>query len=96
MEKYLKNVLFTSFIILVYQGIANSDLGIVSQFTHQKDNDWAGPLITSLLFLGSGIGSMYNKYVKKYQYRYCFLFGSFGYIIFISLGLIFIKIGFSI
>lgn len=95
-QKYLKSVLFCSTIILLYQGIANSDLGIVSELTHQKDNDWAGPLSTALLFLGSGAGSMYNKYIGKYKYRYCFMIGSLGYIIFISLGLIFIKIGFSL
>lgn len=80
---------------MIYQGVANSDLGVISQFTHQKNNNWAGPLSTALLFTGSGIGSLYNKYIGKYPYRLCFFFGSFGYTIFIAMGLIFIRVGFS-
>lgn len=94
-EKYLRTVIYVSVVILIYQGIANSDLGIISQLTHQNGNSWAGPLSTSLLFAGSGIGSLYNKYIGKFQFRYCFFVGSIGYTIFISMGLIFIKLGFS-
>ena len=94
-QKYLNIVILASLVIMIYQGIANSVLGIISQFTHQKGNDWAGPLSTSLLFLGSGIASLYNKYIGKYPFKYTFFFGAFGYIIYTSLGLIFMKLGFS-
>ena len=80
---------------MVYQGISNSDIGVLSQFTHQKGNNWAGPLSTALLFIGCGVGSLYNKYIGRYPYRYCFLVGSFGNTLFISLGLIIVKIGFN-
>lgn len=80
---------------MFYQAIANTILGIISQFTHQNNNDWAGPYTTALLFIGSGIGCIYNQYIGKYQYKYCFFFGAFGYITFCCLGLIFLKIGFS-
>lgn len=95
-EKYLNTVIYVSIVILVYQGIANSDLGIISQLTHQNGNNWAGPLSTALLFLASGLASLYNKYIGKFQFRYCFFVGSFGYTIFISMGLIFMKLGFSV
>lgn len=95
-EKYLRTVVFSSVVIMLYQGISNSDLGVISQLTEQNGNKWAGPLSTSLLFLGSGLGSLYNKYIGKYQYRYCFYVGSFGYILFVSTGCLFIKLGFSL
>lgn len=82
--------------ILIYQGIANSDLGIISQLTHQNGNNWAGPLTTALLFLGSGLGSLYNKYIGRIPFSVCFLIGSLGYIVYIAMGLVFMKLGFSI
>ena len=88
-------VIVVSVIIMVYQGIANSDVGVLSQLTHQKGNDWAGPLSTALLFIGSGVGSLYNKYIGKYSFKTLFFIGSFGYTLFISTGLIFVKIGFT-
>ena len=80
---------------MVYQGIANSNLGIISQFTHQNGNNWAGPLSTALLFLGSGLASNYNRYIGKYPFKFCFFVGSFGYTVFTSLGLLFLKLGFT-
>ena len=52
-------------------------------------------MCTALLFLGSGMCSLYNKYIGKYSFKYCFFVGSFGYTIFTSLGLIFMKLGFT-
>jgi hypothetical protein len=95
MEKYLKPIIYASFTIMIYQGIANSNLGIISQFTHQNGNNWAGPLSTALLFLGSGLASNYNKYIGKYKFKFCFFVGSFGYTLFTSLGLLFLKLGFN-
>jgi predicted MFS family arabinose efflux permease len=88
-------VVYVSLVILVYQGIANSNLGIISQFTHQNGNNWAGPLSTALLFLGSGLGCSYNKYIGKYPFKYCFFVGSLGFILYTALGLIFLKLGFT-
>ena len=92
---YLTTVVLVSIVIMVFQGIANSDLGVISQLTHQKGNDWAGPLSTALLFLGSGLGSLYNKYVGTRPYKLCLFVGALGYTLFISMGLIFIRIGFT-
>lgn len=89
-------MIFVSVAILVYQGIANSYLGILSQVTHQNGNNWAGPVSTALLFIGSGLGSTYNKYIGKYPFKFCFFIGSFGYIVFTSLGLLFLKLGFNV
>lgn len=94
--KYLKTIILVSVFFMMYQGIANSDLGIISELTHQNGNNWAGPLSTALLFLGSGLSSLYNKYIGRYSFRMCFFVGSFGYTLFIALGLIFMKLGFSI
>lgn len=93
--KYFRPIIFVSIIILVYQGIANTNLGIISQFTHQNGNSWAGPLCTALLFIGSGLGSLYNKYIGKYAFKYTFFIGSLSYLSFISLGLIFMSEGFT-
>lgn len=91
----MKSIVYVSLIILVYQGIANSNLGIISQFTHQNGNNWAGPLSTALLFLASGLASSYNKYIGKYPFKYCLFVGSFGFTVFTSLGLLFLKLGFN-
>ncbi len=93
--KYFKRILYISIFILFYQGIANTDLSIISQLTHQHGNNWAGPLSTALLFIGSGAGSIYNKYIGKYPYRYLLFIGSFGYTLFIAMGIVFMKLKFS-
>jgi hypothetical protein len=95
-KKYLKTVIIVSIVIMIYQGIANSDLGIISQLTHQTDNNWAGPLCTSLLFAGSGLGSLYVKYIGKYQYRYLFFIGSISFTMLVAISIIFLKLGFSL
>lgn len=94
-ERYLRTVILVSIAIMIYQGIANSDLGIVSELTHQNGNSWAGPFSTSLLFAGSGLMSMYNRYIGKYSFGRCFFVGSLGFTLFIGMGLIFMKLGFS-
>jgi hypothetical protein len=91
----LKSVLYISIAILLFQSISNTELGIVSQFTHQNGNSWAGPLSTSLLFAGSALGSIYNSYIASVSYKIIFFIGSFGYTIFIGLAVIFLKVGFS-
>lgn len=95
-HSYFRSVILVSILIMVYQGIANSDLAIVSQLTHQNGNNWAGPLSIALLFTGSGLSSLYNKYIGKYPFKICFFIGSFGYTLFIAIGLIFMKLGFNV
>ena len=46
--------------------------------------------------MGSGLGSLYNNYIGKYQVRYCIFFGSFGYFLFIAVGILFMSLGFSL
>ena len=93
--KYFKAVIYVSIFSFLCQGIANTDLGIISQLTHQHGNNWAGPLTTALLFIGSGVGSLNHKYIGKCKYRYLLLLGNFGYMIYISMGLIFMKLSFT-
>ena len=93
--KYFKAVLYVSFFSFLCQGISNSNLSIISQLTHQYGNNWAGPLTTSLLFIGLGLGSLNNKYVGKWKYKYLLVGGSFGHIIYIAIGLVFMKLSFT-
>jgi hypothetical protein len=94
--KYQKTVILVSIIIMIYQGIANSDLGIISELTHQSNNNWAGPLCTSLLFAGSGLASFYVSYIGRYQYRYLFFIGSLSFTLLVSISIIFLKRGFTL
>ena len=88
-------VILVSINIMLYQAIANTDLAVVSELSLQKGSQWAGPLLTCLLFLGSGLGSLYNDYIGRYPFRYCIFFGSFGYTLFIGMGLVFLELGFT-
>ena len=92
---YFGHVLYVSTFLMLYQAIANTDLSIISELTHQHGNNWAGPLSTALLFIGSGVGSLYNRYIGRVPYRHTFFIGSFGYTIFIGMGLVFMKIEFT-
>lgn len=94
--KYEKKVIGFSVVVMLFMGLVNTELGIISQMTHQNGNNWAGALLTGLFFLGSGLGSIYNSYIGKYQYRFCIFTGSLGSTVYIVLGLIFIKVGFSV
>ena len=94
-DKYLPSTLFISVVVLLYQGIVNSNLSIISQFSHQHGNDWSGPLSTALLFIGSGTCSLFNSYIGNHPYRCLLFLGSFGYIIFITMSLVSLKLAFS-
>lgn len=52
-------------------------------------------MICGIFFIGMGSGSLYNAYITKYQKRYTLFIGSFGNTIFVSLGLIFMKLSFT-
>lgn len=87
--------MYVSIVILFFQGISNTQLVIVGQFTNQNGQNWVGPLSTALLFFGSGLGCLYNKYIDKIPYRFTFFIGSLGYTLFISISVVFLKIGFN-
>jgi MFS family permease len=80
---------------MLYAAISNANLGIISQFASQNGNEWIGPLSIALVFLGSGIGALYNAYINKWPYRYIILAGSMGWNIFLSFSVMFLFIGFS-
>lgn len=85
-------VIFISLIFFGYQSMANSVVGIMSQITYQNNIKWAGPTTTIMLFFFSGIGSLYNSYLKKYKYKYTFYLGSFGYLIYVASAIVFVSI----
>ena len=85
----LWKVIYLSLIFFVYQSVANSVMGIMSQITEQNGIRWAGPVTTMLLYFFSGVGSLYNKYVGKYRYNYTFYVGSFGYVIYVASTIVF-------
>ena len=65
-EPQRAKVILFSVTVMLYAAITNTDTSIISQFTHQNGNDWAGPLLTGLFFLGSGLCSTRNWYIGKY------------------------------
>lgn len=95
MQANILKVVYISIISMLFQAISNTELGILSQFTSQNGNQWAGPLSISMIFLGSGIGSLYNRYINQYRYRYILFIGSLGWTLFIGLIVLFLHIGFS-
>jgi hypothetical protein len=68
-------------------------MGILSQITHQNNRDWAGPVSTMLLFICSGIGALYNKYVKVFRFGTIMYFASLGYTVYVGSSIVFILIG---
>lgn len=96
LDKCLKSIIYVSVVILFFQGISNTIMAIMGQFTYQNGEGWVGPLGNALLFLGSGLATHYNKYIDRLQYKYSFFIGSLGYTLFIGLTVIFLKTGFTI
>lgn len=95
MKSYLRRVVLISLVSMMYAAISNANLGIISQFASQNGNTWIGPLSIALVFLGSGTGALYNKYIDKYPYRTIILVGSMGWNIFLTFSVMFLFIGFS-
>ena len=91
----LNNVIYVSMVQMLYQSIANSMMGIMSQITSQNQIWWAGPVTTIILFVFSGLGSLYNGYIGKYKYRYTFFIGSLGYIVYNASAIVFVSIDHS-
>jgi MFS family permease len=84
-----------SMLCLFFTAITNANIGIISQFASQNDNDWIGPLSISLIFLGSGLGVLYSKYIHKYPFSKVIFVGTLGWNIFISFSVMFLFIGFE-
>lgn len=95
MGTYLKRVVFISIISMLFEAISNSDIGIISQLASQHGNKWVGPVSISLIFLGSGLGAIYNRYINRWPYKYVIFSGAMGWNIYISFSVMFLFIGFS-
>jgi uncharacterized membrane protein YqaE (UPF0057 family) len=54
-----------------------------------------GPVSTALLFLGGTVGAFFNQYISRIPYPYLFFFGASGNTLFISLAILFLKVGFT-
>ena len=92
---YIKAMVGLCILVMVYQGISNTDMSIVSQLTHQHGNNWAGPVSTGLLYVGLGLTSLYNGYIGKYKFKYIFFVGSFGNTLYIATGVAFMLLSFT-
>lgn len=92
---YIKTIFGLCMLIMVYQGISNTDMSIVSQLTHQYGNNWAGPVATALLYVGLALGSLYNGYIGKYKFKQIFFVGSFGNTLYIATGVVFMLLNFT-
>lgn len=95
MKRYLRRVVSMSILFMLFAAISNANIGIISQFASQNDNHWIGPLSIALLFLGSGIGAMYNKYINKYPFNKIIFTGAIGWDIFCAFSVMFLFIGFE-
>lgn len=95
MASYLRRVILLSTVAMMFAAISNANLGIISQFASQNGNNWVGPLSIAVVFLGSGFGALYNKYIGKYKFRTIILCGSMGWNIFLTFSVMFLFIGFS-
>jgi hypothetical protein len=95
MKFHFKRLIGLSILCLFFTAVSNANLGIISQFASQNHNDWIGSVSIALLFLGSGVGSLYSKYINKYRYNRVIFAGAVGWDIFIAFSVIFLYIGFS-
>jgi len=48
-----------------------------------------------MIFLGSGLGTFYNKYINRWPYKYVIFGGAMGWNIYLSFSVMFLFIGFS-
>jgi len=95
MAKYFSRVIVVALACLAFTAVNNCNLGIISQLAVQHNNHWIGPLSIGLIFLGSGLGAIYNKYIQKYSYNKIIFVGALGWDGYIGLSVLFLFIGFS-
>lgn len=88
----LYRVLYMSTIHMLFQSIANSIMGIMSQMTEQNNIWWAGPISTLIMFVFSGLAALYNAYIGKIKYRYTFFLGSTGYTLYCACTIAFVFV----
>lgn len=94
MKRYFNRLIAISVLNMLFAAISNANIGIISQFASQHDNHWIGPLSIALIFLGSGIGALYNKYLQKYPYNRVIFAGATGWDFFNAFSVMFLFIGF--
>lgn len=85
-------MLYYSTVQMIFLGIANSLMGILSQLTHQNGRDWAGPVSTMLLFLFSGVGTSYTRYFNRYKFRTIIFFSALGYTLYVGSSIVFVLL----
>lgn len=95
MHFHLKRLLGISAACLLFTAITNANIGIISQFASQHGNEWIGPTSIALIFLGSGLGALYNNYIGKYAYSRVMFGGAIGWDIFCAFSVMFLFIGFE-
>lgn len=94
MAKYFRRVLAVAFTLLLFTAVNNANLGIIGQLAEQNDNHWIGPLSIGLIFLGSGLGAIYNKYINKYPLNRIIFTGGLGWDIYCGFSVLFLFVGF--
>ena len=80
---------------LIFTAVNNANLGIINQLAQQNDNHWIGPLSIGLIFLGSGLAAIYNKYIGKYPYNRIIFVGGLGWDVYCGFSVLFLFIGFE-
>ena len=95
MKKHFRRLVAISIVGMCFNAILNANVGILSQFSAQNDNEWIGPLSIALNFLGSGLGALYNGYIGKYPYSRIIFVGGMGWNVFGSFSVIFLFFGFK-
>lgn len=87
---HLKSAIYVSSVFLLFQAIVNTEIGILSQFTHQHGNSWVGPLANALLFLGSGLFAPINFYIGRYAYNKILFLSGISYLGYIGMIILFL------
>ncbi len=88
----LLQVVYFSLVQMIFLGVSNSLMAILSQFTHQNNRDWAGPVATMLLFMFSGLGSMYTRYLGRHKFNLVFFLSSLGYVFYVGSSIVFVLL----
>jgi hypothetical protein len=92
---YLRRLITISFLAMMFAATSNANLGIIGQFCLQNGNKWVGTLSVGFIFLGSGIGALYNNYIGKYRFRWILFGGAMGWNTYLTFSVLFLFIGFS-
>ena len=82
---YFKAVIYVSLFSFLCQGIANTDMSIISQLTHQHGNSWTP----------RNCSPLYRIRSRQSQQQVLLFVGNFGYMTYILMGLVFMKLSFT-